>query len=82
MSVWLFDGFIVTASLLLGPSIFDDVTRVNELIHHIHGGAGFLELYRNELIDVALDLPRIPMALRHGIEPCEGVESVVLAIEW
>ena len=39
------------------PGIFYDVTRVDQLIDDIDGGAGFLELYRNELINVALDLP-------------------------
>ena len=37
--------------------IFYDVTRVDQLIDDINDGAGFLELYRNELINVALDLP-------------------------
>lgn len=39
------------------PGIFYDVTRVDQLIDDINDGAGFLELYRNELINVALDLP-------------------------
>ena len=36
--------------------IFYDVTRVDQLIDDIHDRAGFLELYRDELVNVALEL--------------------------